>query len=203
MMSWLEIIGLAGSAAGAGAINAVAGGGTLLTFRPCWPSDFSRSWPTPPARWRWSIGTSGAMVGNRQYIQGRHALAAALSAGEHHRRADRQRTTDPHRQPDFFQTGSVLICSQRCCFSRKDFSGASPVRRGKKAACTLHVAERSCSNSRRHLWGIFRRWNRHFNAGHAGFRRDAEHLRDEDAENDARFADQSHRGHLVYAARAD
>ncbi len=32
MMSGWEIIGLAGSAAGAGAVNAVAGGGTLLTF---------------------------------------------------------------------------------------------------------------------------------------------------------------------------
>ena len=31
-MSWLEIIGLALSAAVGGAINAVAGGGTLITF---------------------------------------------------------------------------------------------------------------------------------------------------------------------------
>ena len=69
VMSGLEMIGLAGSAAGAGAINAVAGGGTLVTFPTL------LAFGTPPvvanatSTLALVLGTSGGVFGNRQYIQ--------------------------------------------------------------------------------------------------------------------------------------
>ncbi len=68
MVSNWEMIGLVGSAVGAGAINAVAGGGTLLTFPTL------LAFGTPPvvanatSTLALVIGTGGGMVGNRQYI---------------------------------------------------------------------------------------------------------------------------------------
>jgi uncharacterized membrane protein YfcA len=68
MVSNWEMIGLVSSAAGAGAINAVAGGGTLLTFPTL------LAFGTPPvvanatSTLALVIGTGGGMVGNRQYI---------------------------------------------------------------------------------------------------------------------------------------
>jgi uncharacterized membrane protein YfcA len=68
MVSNWEMIGLVSSAVGAGAINAVAGGGTLLTFPTL------LAFGTPPvvanatSTLALVIGTGGGMVGNRQYI---------------------------------------------------------------------------------------------------------------------------------------
>jgi uncharacterized membrane protein YfcA len=68
MVSNWEIIGLVSSAVGAGAINAVAGGGTLLTFPTL------LAFGTPPvvanatSTLALVIGTAGGMFWNRQYI---------------------------------------------------------------------------------------------------------------------------------------
>ena len=68
MVSNWEMIGLVSSAVGAGAINAVAGGGTLLTFPTL------LAFGTPPvvanatSTLALVIGTAGGMFGNRQYI---------------------------------------------------------------------------------------------------------------------------------------
>jgi len=69
MMSALEITGLAGSAAGAGAVNALAGGGTLLTFPTL------LAFGTPPlvanatSTLALVMGTSGGILGNRQHLK--------------------------------------------------------------------------------------------------------------------------------------
>ena len=69
MMSALEISGLAGSAAAAGAVNALAGGGTLLTFPTL------LAFGTPPlvanatSTLALVIGTSGGIFGNRQHLK--------------------------------------------------------------------------------------------------------------------------------------
>jgi uncharacterized protein len=69
MMSEWEIIGLAGAAAGAGAINAVAGGGTLLTFPTLLAFGTSPVTANATSTLALVIGTSGGMFGNRQYIR--------------------------------------------------------------------------------------------------------------------------------------
>jgi len=77
MLSALEITGLAASAAGAGAVNALAGGGTLLTFPTL------LAFGTPPLMANATstlalvIGTSGGVFGNRQHLQ---AIAPWLRA---------------------------------------------------------------------------------------------------------------------------
>ncbi len=69
MMSVVEVVALAGSAAGAGVINAVAGGGTLLTFPTL------LAFGTPPvvanatSTLALVIGTSGGVVGNRRHLK--------------------------------------------------------------------------------------------------------------------------------------
>jgi len=68
-MSYVEIIGLLGSAAGAGAINAVAGGGTLLTFPTLLAFGTSPIVANATSTLALVIGTSGGMVGNRQYLK--------------------------------------------------------------------------------------------------------------------------------------
>ena len=68
-ISGWEIIGLVSSAAGAGAINAVAGGGTLLTFPTL------LAFGTPPlvanatSTLALVLGTSGGIFGNRQHLK--------------------------------------------------------------------------------------------------------------------------------------
>jgi len=69
MISDLEMIGLAGSAVGAGAINAVAGGGTLLTFPTLLAFGTSPVVANATSTLALVIGTSGGMVGNRQHLQ--------------------------------------------------------------------------------------------------------------------------------------
>jgi hypothetical protein len=69
MISYWEIFGLAGSAVGAGAINAVAGGGTLLTFPTLLAFGTSPVVANATSTLALVIGTSGGMVGNRQHIQ--------------------------------------------------------------------------------------------------------------------------------------
>jgi uncharacterized membrane protein YfcA len=69
MMSDWEIIGLASSAVGAGVINAVAGGGTLLTFPTLLAFGVSPVEANATSTLALVIGTSGGMFGNRQYIQ--------------------------------------------------------------------------------------------------------------------------------------
>jgi uncharacterized membrane protein YfcA len=68
MMSDLEIIGLAGSAAAAGVINAVAGGGTILTFPTLLAFGTSPVVANATSTLALVIGTSGGMVGNRQHL---------------------------------------------------------------------------------------------------------------------------------------
>jgi uncharacterized membrane protein YfcA len=68
MMSDLEIAGLAGSAAAAGAINAVAGGGTILTFPTLLAFGTSPVVANATSTLALVIGTSGGMVGNRQHL---------------------------------------------------------------------------------------------------------------------------------------
>lgn len=69
MISTWEIIGLVGSAVGAGAINAVAGGGTLLTFPTLLAFGTSPVMANATSTLALVIGTSGGMFGNRQYIK--------------------------------------------------------------------------------------------------------------------------------------
>jgi hypothetical protein len=69
MISNLEMIGLAGSAVGAGVINAVAGGGTLLTFPTLLAFGTSPVVANATSTLALVIGTSGGMVGNRQHLQ--------------------------------------------------------------------------------------------------------------------------------------
>jgi len=61
--------GLAGSAVGAGMINAVAGGGTLLTFPTLLAFGTSPVMANATSTLALVIGTSGGMFGNRQYIK--------------------------------------------------------------------------------------------------------------------------------------
>jgi uncharacterized membrane protein YfcA len=69
VLSALEIAGLAGSAVGAGAVNALAGGGTLLTFPTL------LAFGTPPlvanatSTLALVLGTSGGVVGNRRHLK--------------------------------------------------------------------------------------------------------------------------------------
>ena len=66
-MSGWEIIGLVSSAAGAGAINAVAGGGTLLTFPTLLAFGTTPVMANATSTLALVIGTSGGMFGNRQH----------------------------------------------------------------------------------------------------------------------------------------
>ena len=68
-MSGLEIFGLAGSAVGAGLINAVAGGGTLLTFPALLAFGTTPVMANATSTLALVIGTSGGMFGNRQHIK--------------------------------------------------------------------------------------------------------------------------------------
>jgi len=68
MMSDWEMVGLAGSAVGAGIINAVAGGGTLLTFPTLLAFGVSPVQANATSTLALVVGTSGGMFGNRQYI---------------------------------------------------------------------------------------------------------------------------------------
>ncbi len=69
MLTAAEIVGLVASAVGGGAVNAVAGGGTLLTF----PTLLAFGTPSVTANATSTlalvIGTSGGMFGNRQYTK--------------------------------------------------------------------------------------------------------------------------------------
>jgi uncharacterized protein len=65
----LEILGLAGSAVGAGLINAVAGGGTLLTFPALLAFGTNPITANATSTLALVIGTSGGMFGNRQHIK--------------------------------------------------------------------------------------------------------------------------------------
>jgi hypothetical protein len=69
MMSGWEVIGLIGSAVGAGAINAVAGGGTLLTFPALLAVGVSPVTANATSTLALVIGTSGGVFGNRQHIR--------------------------------------------------------------------------------------------------------------------------------------
>jgi uncharacterized protein len=69
MFSKWEMIGLAGSAVGGGAINAVAGGGTLLTFPTLLAFGTSPVRANATSTLALVMGTSGGMLGNRQYTQ--------------------------------------------------------------------------------------------------------------------------------------
>ena len=68
-MSGLEIFGLVGSAVGAGVINAVAGGGTLLTFPTLLAFGTTPVMANATSTLALVIGTSGGMFGNRQHIK--------------------------------------------------------------------------------------------------------------------------------------
>jgi len=67
-MSSLEIIGLAGSAAGAGLINAVAGGGTLLTFPTLLAFGTTPVVANATSTLALVLGTSGGIAGNRRHL---------------------------------------------------------------------------------------------------------------------------------------
>jgi len=69
MISGWEIAGLAGSAVGAGVINAVAGGGTLLTFPTLLAFGTSPVMANATSTLALVIGTGGGMFGNRQHIK--------------------------------------------------------------------------------------------------------------------------------------
>jgi uncharacterized protein len=68
MLSNLEIAGLFTSAVGAGIINAVAGGGTLLTFPTLLAFGTSPVVANATSTLALVIGTGGSMFGNRQHI---------------------------------------------------------------------------------------------------------------------------------------
>lgn len=68
MMSGWEILGLAGAAFAGGVINAVAGGGTLLTFPALLAFGISPLKANATSTLALVIGTSGGMFGNRQFI---------------------------------------------------------------------------------------------------------------------------------------
>jgi uncharacterized membrane protein YfcA len=68
-ISGWEITGLAGSAVGAGVINAVAGGGTLLTFPTLLAFGTSPVMANATSTLALVIGTGGGMFGNRQHIK--------------------------------------------------------------------------------------------------------------------------------------
>ncbi|HEX4120448.1 MAG TPA: sulfite exporter TauE/SafE family protein [Verrucomicrobiae bacterium] len=68
MTAW-EIVGLVGSAIGGGAVNAVAGGGTLLTFPTLLAFGIAPVTANATSTLALVIGTSGATFGNRRYIK--------------------------------------------------------------------------------------------------------------------------------------
>jgi len=67
-LSYPEIIGLVASAAGAGMINAVAGGGTLLTFPTLLAFGTSPVVANATSTLALVLGTSGGMLGNRKNL---------------------------------------------------------------------------------------------------------------------------------------
>ena len=67
-MTTIEIIGLLASACAAGAINAVAGGGTLLTFPTLLAFGTSPVVANATSTLALVLGTSGGMFGNRQHL---------------------------------------------------------------------------------------------------------------------------------------
>lgn len=67
-MSWLEIIGLALSAAVGGAINAVAGGGTLITFPALLFFGTAPVTANATSTLALVIGTSGSIYGYRRHL---------------------------------------------------------------------------------------------------------------------------------------
>ena len=69
MLSALEITGLAASAAGAGVVNALAGGGTLLTFPTLLAFGTTPLVANATSTLALVIGTSGGVFGNRQHLQ--------------------------------------------------------------------------------------------------------------------------------------
>jgi uncharacterized protein len=69
MMTGWEIIGLTGSAVAAGAINAVAGGGTLVTFPTLLAFGISPVTANATSTLALVIGTSGGIFGNRRFIR--------------------------------------------------------------------------------------------------------------------------------------
>ena len=69
MMTDWESIGLVGSAVGAGAVNAVAGGGTLLTFPTLLAFGVSPVTANATSILALVLGTSGGMFGNRKHVQ--------------------------------------------------------------------------------------------------------------------------------------
>jgi len=68
MTGW-EIVGLVGSAVGAGAINAVAGGGTLLTFPSLIAFGTLPVVANATSTLALVIGTGGSMFGYREHLQ--------------------------------------------------------------------------------------------------------------------------------------
>jgi uncharacterized membrane protein YfcA len=69
MMSGWEILGLAGAAAGGGAINAVAGGGTLLTFPTLLAFGIQPLNANATSTLALVIGTGGGTFGYRNHIK--------------------------------------------------------------------------------------------------------------------------------------
>jgi uncharacterized membrane protein YfcA len=69
MMSGWEMLALTGAAVAAGAINAVAGGGTLVTFPTLLAFGIPPLTANATSTLALVIGTSGGMFGNRQYIK--------------------------------------------------------------------------------------------------------------------------------------
>lgn len=69
MMSGWEIVGLAGAALLGGAINAVAGGGTLVTFPSLLACGISPLAANATSTLALVVGTSGGTYGNRQHLE--------------------------------------------------------------------------------------------------------------------------------------
>ncbi|HWX21493.1 MAG TPA: sulfite exporter TauE/SafE family protein [Candidatus Binatia bacterium] len=67
-MSWTEIAGLVAAAAGGGAINAVAGGGTLVTFPTLLLFNTPANIANATSTLALVIGTSGSLFGYRQHL---------------------------------------------------------------------------------------------------------------------------------------
>src|SRR5215831_15725302 len=68
-MSLTEILGLACAAAAGGAINAVAGGGTLVTFPTLLLFDTPPIVANATSTMALVLGTSGGLYGYRQHLQ--------------------------------------------------------------------------------------------------------------------------------------
>ena len=204
-MSLTEILGLMIAAAAGGAINAVAGGGTLVTFPAL------LFFGTPPiianatSTLALVIGTSGSIYGYRKHLEPvrpwlwRFApvstvgglIGAVLLTWTSNK-------TFSKLVPFLILFATVLFLAQGT-FRR--FANLERHGCGRTSEASRGLGRDSVPVRGGHLRRLLRRGHRHPDAGLAGLPRPEQHPRDEHAQDHSWFADQRRRGGVVHLRR--